>query len=73
MEYKYTVDVDREYGSMHTIKTYRFVSFADAFCCFVDKVNMLKDYRTISWCITLYDIELSDIRAIVSEADFIER
>lgn len=72
MEYKYTVDVERDYGSMQTIKTYRFVSFSDAFRCFVDKVNNLKDYRTILWNITLYDIDLSDVRAIVSEADFID-
>lgn len=73
MEYKYTVDIEREYGSMHTIKTYRFVSFAEAFQWFVDKVDMLKNNCTVSWNITLYDIELSDVRAIVSEADFIER
>lgn len=71
MEYKYTVDIDSEYGYMHTTKTYRFVSFADAFQCFVDKVNMLKEYHTVSWSITLYDIELANVRAIVNEDDFI--
>lgn len=70
MSYKYHVDVNTDYGSIETCKTYKFTNFDEAYKGFIDNVEHMKSSSPVYWTVSLYDIELAEIKCTVSKDDF---
>lgn len=70
MTYKYHVDINCDYGSIETLKTYKFTNFDEAYKGFMANVEHMKSSAPIYWNVTLYDLELAEIKCTVSKDDF---
>ena len=67
MDYKFTVDVDIDYGSTHSTTTWRYVTFNHAFNCLVNNVNSLKG-ATSEWSVALYDLGLGERKVSIDSS-----
>lgn len=70
MSYKYHVDVNINYGSIETLKTYKFTNFDEAYKSFMVNVEHMKASTPVYWNVALYDLELAEIKCTVSQDDF---
>lgn len=70
MSYRYHVECTKDFGSMLSVRTYKYNQFSEAFERFVFDTNNRALDKTFNWSVVLYDMELCDIKFRVDNTDF---
>lgn len=71
-EYRYNVDTTVTFGNCTTITSFGFDTVGAALRSFNEAIELRRRSHTEGqvWSVTLYDMELCDIRASISSTDF---
>lgn len=70
MSYRYHVECTKDFGSISSVRTYKYEQFSEAFERFVSEVNNKSLDKTVCWSVVLYDMDMCDIKCSVDSTDF---
>ena len=71
MEYKYHVDIHRDYGFRESTVTEKFYTFDSAYERFIEQVDSMRKFKTLNcWSVSIWDCDRFCSRLVVDSTDF---